>query len=110
MNAVPRFTVFCILAFHIILTAGHSIGTPEGAPGLRQQEERYQGCGEIKGCFGSPSGCVEERSCEMLVGYALTGDNDVNFEIIGRSGFSNPYVAFGLSDDGKMVSLFSKFC
>ena len=30
----------------------------------------------------------------------------MNFEMVGRADFSRPYVAFGLSDDGSMVSLF----
>ena len=43
----------------------------------------------------------------MLVSYAVGGDeNNVEFEVIGRAGFSRPYVAFGLSDDGNMVSFF----
>lgn len=41
----------------------------------------------------------------MLVSYAVGGDK-VEFEVIGRAGFSRPYVAFGLSDDGNMVSFF----
>ncbi|XP_065088018.1 putative ferric-chelate reductase 1 homolog isoform X1 [Ochlerotatus camptorhynchus] len=60
----------------------------------------YQGCGENKGCFGFPEGCVETRNCRAVVATVVEGERYI-FEM--KSGFNRPaYVAVGLSNDAKM--------
>ncbi|XP_058125486.1 putative ferric-chelate reductase 1 homolog isoform X1 [Anopheles ziemanni] len=60
----------------------------------------YAGCGESKGCFGFPDGCVDSQDCRAVVTIAVLGARYV-FEL--KSGHNRPaYVAFGLSNDAKM--------
>lgn len=60
----------------------------------------YQGCGENKGCFGFPDGCVETRNCRAVVATIVQGERYI-FEM--KSGYNRPaYVAVGLSNDAKM--------
>lgn len=60
----------------------------------------YQGCGENKGCFGFPEGCVATRNCRAVVATIVQGERYF-FEM--KSGYNRPaYVAVGLSNDAKM--------
>lgn len=60
----------------------------------------YEGCGENKGCFGFPDGCVETRNCRAVVATIVQGERYI-FEM--KSGYNRPaYVAVGLSNDAKM--------
>lgn len=60
----------------------------------------YRGCGENKGCFGFPEGCVETRNCRAVVATIVQGERYI-FEM--KSGYNRPaYVAVGLSNDAKM--------
>lgn len=60
----------------------------------------YQGCGENKGCFGFPEGCVETRNCRAVVATIVQGERYI-FEM--KSGYNRPaYVAVGLSNDARM--------
>ncbi|XP_053677551.1 putative ferric-chelate reductase 1 homolog [Anopheles nili] len=60
----------------------------------------YTGCGQNKGCFGFPEGCVDSVNCRAVVTIAVLGSRYV-FEM--KSAYNRPaYVAFGLSDDAKM--------
>ena len=64
----------------------------------------YDGCGDTKGCFGSPNGCVELGNCDMMASY-LGNASTLAWEIYGRNKFdlSNFYVAIGFSADKLMV-------
>ncbi|XP_055528537.1 putative ferric-chelate reductase 1 homolog isoform X2 [Wyeomyia smithii] len=60
----------------------------------------YEGCGETKGCFGFPEGCVETRNCRAVVATIVQGERYI-FEM--KSGYNRPaYIAVGLSNDAKM--------
>lgn len=60
----------------------------------------YEGCGDTKGCFGFPEGCVETRNCRAVVATVVQGERYI-FEM--KSGYNRPaYIAVGLSTDGKM--------
>uniref|UniRef100_A0A182Q8D5 DOMON domain-containing protein n=1 Tax=Anopheles farauti TaxID=69004 RepID=A0A182Q8D5_9DIPT len=60
----------------------------------------YDECGQSKGCFGFPEGCVESKNCRAVVTIAVLGARYV-FEM--KAGYNRPaYVAFGLSNDAKM--------
>ncbi|XP_019562157.1 putative ferric-chelate reductase 1 homolog isoform X1 [Aedes albopictus] len=60
----------------------------------------YQGCGDTKGCFGFPEGCVESRNCRAVVATIVQGERYI-FEM--KSGYNRPaYIAVGLSNDAKM--------
>lgn len=60
----------------------------------------YEGCGENKGCFGFPEGCVANRNCRAIVATIVQGERYI-FEM--KSGYNRPaYVAMGLSTDAKM--------
>jgi len=63
----------------------------------------YDGCGDTKGCFGSPNGCVELGNCDMMASY-LGNASTLAWEIYGRNKFdlSNFYVAIGFSADKLM--------
>lgn len=59
----------------------------------------YDGCGQIKGCFGLPGGvCIEEKSCSALVTYAVNGQH-YEFELWAVNAPADSFVAVGLSDD-----------
>jgi len=63
----------------------------------------YGGCYDIKGCFGTPAGCVEKRNCNFLASYARISDDYFQFEIGQAVGDStNSYAALGLSFDDEM--------
>ncbi|XP_049298973.1 putative ferric-chelate reductase 1 homolog isoform X2 [Anopheles funestus] len=60
----------------------------------------YDACGQSKGCFGFPEGCVDSKNCRAVVTIAVLGARYV-FEM--KAGYNSPaYVALGLSDDAKM--------
>ncbi|XP_055603210.1 putative ferric-chelate reductase 1 homolog isoform X2 [Uranotaenia lowii] len=60
----------------------------------------YQGCGDIKGCFGFPEGCVDSQSCQAIVATTVQGERYI-FEM--KSGSKRPaYIAVGLSMDDRM--------
>uniref|UniRef100_A0A2M4A6W7 Putative domon domain of stromal cell-derived receptor 2 n=1 Tax=Anopheles triannulatus TaxID=58253 RepID=A0A2M4A6W7_9DIPT len=60
----------------------------------------YNGCGESKGCFGFPEGCVEAGNCRAVTTITVLGNRYV-FEM--KAGYNRPaYVAVGLSNDAKM--------
>ncbi|KAK4319539.1 hypothetical protein Pmani_009527 [Petrolisthes manimaculis] len=59
----------------------------------------YDECGRSKGCFGAPSGCVDNKNCKMMVTYTKASSG-FRFEIMGPA--SSGYVAAGLSEDEKM--------
>jgi hypothetical protein len=64
----------------------------------------YASCYATKGCFGTPSGCVEKRNCNYLVTYSRLSEASFRFEIgqVVGSSVTNSYAAFGLSFDDKM--------
>ncbi|KAF0295178.1 putative ferric-chelate reductase 1 [Amphibalanus amphitrite] len=58
----------------------------------------YDGCGRSVGCFADADGCVESRSCEVLVTYALRPDGRYQLQLYG--GHQAPgYLAVGFSTD-----------
>lgn len=61
----------------------------------------YNGCGDTKICFGSPDGCVNEKTCDALVTVLVEGERYI-FEMQSRGA---KYVAVGLSEDNKMVTM-----
>ncbi|KOC65651.1 Putative ferric-chelate reductase 1 like protein [Habropoda laboriosa] len=58
----------------------------------------YSGCGSMKNCFGTPSGCMETKNCMAAVTVLVRGERYL-FELQARD---SKYVAVGLSDDSKM--------
>lgn len=73
---------------------------PPKAASADSTDPIYQGCGETKGCFGFPDGCVETRNCRAVVATIVQGERYI-FEM--KSGYNRPaYVAVGLSHDAKM--------
>lgn len=73
------------------------------AQGLKETEANiYDGCGKNKNCVGAPLGCIQTMNCRAIV--ALMPWNDkYHFEMLAHD---SQYVAFGLSDDNKMVKMF----
>ena len=61
----------------------------------------YNGCGATKNCFGTPAGCIETKNCIAMVTVLVRGERYL-FELQARD---SKYVAVGLSDDSKMVTL-----
>ncbi|KAL7737614.1 hypothetical protein ACLKA6_007724 [Drosophila palustris] len=61
----------------------------------------YDGCGEIKNCFGFPNGCVATRSCTIISAITVRGEI-YEFEMRSGKGTNAAYVAMGLSDDARM--------
>ena len=41
----------------------------------------YDGCQKTKGCFGLPGGCVQKRTCSILLTYAQLDSGDVDFTL-----------------------------
>ena len=68
----------------------------------------YEGCGDIKGCFGMPAGCAVTGTCETMVTYSLKGLR-YEFELWAARFQPNSYVAVGFSKDAVMVTLASAF-
>ncbi|XP_046662444.1 putative ferric-chelate reductase 1 homolog [Homalodisca vitripennis] len=60
----------------------------------------YDGCNEIKTCFGAPGDCVASRDC-LAVASVLTQGLRYQFEMKAKAA---GYVALGLSDDRFMGS------
>jgi len=61
------------------------------------------GCGETKACFLDPEGC-SAASCELALTWRNDGDDAVLFELSASVDNLNSWVAFGLSNDAKMVT------
>ena len=66
-------------------------------------DDVYDNCDISAGCFGDSDGCVQSRSCELLVTYELRGDGRYRLQLYGRQE-SPGYLALGLSTDTVMVS------
>lgn len=52
-----------------------------------------------KNCVGSPQGCIETRDCKAALSITTQGDEYV----VNMISHQSIYVAFGLSEDTKMV-------
>lgn len=65
----------------------------------------YSGCASlgIKGCIGTPSGCLESRSCSSVTTYRKVDDEHLEIEIYGQVS-ADEYVAVGFSKDREMVN------
>ncbi|XP_034476128.1 putative ferric-chelate reductase 1 homolog isoform X2 [Drosophila innubila] len=61
----------------------------------------YDGCGQIKNCFGFPNGCVATQSCTIISAITVRGEV-YEFEMRSGKGTNAAYVAVGLSDDARM--------
>lgn len=59
----------------------------------------YDGCGDIKTCFGSPDNCIATKSCQTFSAVIVRGEKYI---IEMKSRKNAGYVALGLSDDDKM--------
>lgn len=70
----------------------------------KTEDPFYTGCGSTKNCFGTPSGCIEEKNCIAAVTVLVHGERYL-FELQARD---SKYVAVGLSDDSKMVNFIDK--
>jgi len=77
--------------------------TTEAPPptALPQLPSIYQGCGDLKGCFGLFDNCVEQGTCAALVTYSVKGLR-YEFELWATSVSTNSYVAVAFSSDNKM--------
>lgn len=66
----------------------------------------YEGCGSLKTCFGSPSGCIGSQDCNILAVVVVKGDTYM-FQLSGKKTKQDPlkYVALALSSNEKMVSI-----
>ncbi|KAK8769664.1 hypothetical protein V5799_013869 [Amblyomma americanum] len=65
----------------------------------------YKECGVSTGCFGYPPGCIATSNCLMLVSYQLQ-DDGYHFDLIsGPMTKDKFWIAAGVSDSDKMVSL-----
>lgn len=56
------------------------ISSPEPIDLIIDGDPIYDGCGITKTCFGLPSDCVEQQSCEAVV-TAVAIDNRYQFEL-----------------------------
>ena len=68
------------------------------------QDIDLSGCGQSKGCFREPVNCVA-ADCELLLTWSAAGSDAVRFEMMASVVSSSSWVAFGLSEDEKMVGL-----
>lgn len=60
----------------------------------------YKECGISKNCMGSPIGCVKNMNCHAVIAVQPCVENKCLIEMLA---FNSEYVAFGLSNDMKMV-------
>ena len=84
-------SIFVPLFCH--LSQGKAVGGPD-----------YSGCKSDYQCFGLPSKCVDDKSCQVLLKTQALGGGDVDFELSWArpSASPNNWVAAALSTDGKM--------
>lgn len=66
-----------------------------------EDEGTDHGCGETKGCFGYPDGCIEDGDCKMLVSYVAEEDG-YYFELSGPAEEYQFWIAAGISETSKM--------
>lgn len=59
----------------------------------------YEGCGNVKLCFGSPEGCISSRNCKAVTAVTVTGEI-YDFEL--KASGNVAWVGVGLSNDTKM--------
>jgi len=67
------------------------VPSPDTAAGLLQE-----GCGDIKGCYMSPLGCVGEE-CDFIVTYRARGDF-TDFEVYTKMDMEDMYVSIGFNE------------
>ena len=67
----------------------------------------YDDCGRSKGCYGHPSGCVDERACSMMVTYKRVSETQHQLELYGVVSATSEasYVAVAFSRDEYMVDI-----
>ncbi len=70
----------------------------------------YDGCFEVKGCFGTSAGCVESRSCTSYTTYMVNSDGSVSFTITGDGVVDSNYISFGLSETEGMPEAIVMYC
>ena len=64
----------------------------------------YSGCKTDYQCFGLPSKCVDDKSCQVLLKTKALEDGNVDFELSWARPSTSPdsWVSAALSTDGKM--------
>ena len=117
-------------AYHILLAKGkanddgtlnqHSIGNNnrknsteafELSEYNKYLDTFYSDCGGKQGCFGLPGGCIDSRSCSILVTFAQVPESgDVDFGLLLTGSSDNSYVAMALSSDNQMGDDSVTFC
>jgi len=85
----------------IVSTHSWSFSTPAPSASASTRPSVYEGCGDIKGCFGMPAGCAVTGTCETMVTYSLKGLR-YEFELWAARFQPNSYVAVGFSKDAVM--------
>ncbi|XP_018024233.1 putative ferric-chelate reductase 1 homolog [Hyalella azteca] len=100
MKSFINFTGMAALAVVMVALAA---STAEASPAKKDLRASYDGCGVTKGCFGTPSRCLETRDCLAVITYAKA-DTGYAMEIFGvvAAGVNDVYIAGGLSFDTKM--------
>ncbi|XP_075529032.1 uncharacterized protein LOC142560668 isoform X2 [Dermacentor variabilis] len=73
-------------------------GNKEAQGGM---DEIQKACGETKGCFGFPDGCIAKGSCQMLVSY-VAEEEGYHFELTGPADAERMWIAAGISESAKM--------
>lgn len=65
------------------------------------------GCGKFNGCFRVPSGCSSSTTCNILISYKYNKSiNAIDVAISSK----NAWLAFGLSEKGKMDTASGEVC
>jgi len=58
----------------------------------------YYGCGDMKGCFGNPPGCIEKEDCQQLTTFQGISSEEYKFEVLGNvSRLSVTWIGVGLN-------------
>ena len=82
---------------------------------ITHMDELYEGCGQEYNCFGTPAGCEESESCEILFAWAKINNdraqssNMIRMKLAGNvkvlDGTDGEFIAVGISKDKIAVNL-----
>ena len=71
----------------------------------------YEGCNEVKGCFGPSTNCITSGTCSMMVTYSLDSNaKQYKFTLHSTEVDAGNYIALGLSQDAAMGEDLVVFC
>jgi len=64
--------------------------------------DKYDECYAIRGCFGLPKDCIDDKNCDIFVSYQQEESGNVRFNLEGNA-HKEEYISLALSKDDNLM-------